>query len=109
MARPQSPDYDKRREAMLKLLETGAGKATFSDWGRYSESIAMRKTEKLEDQLHVLYDLIEDLLLLQQGRNATRNPDIEALLRPLASQVSFAASLSFLRSVALIDMAKPPS
>ncbi len=81
--------YDKRREAMLKLLEAGAGKATFSDWGRFSESIAARKTEKLEDQLHVLYDLIEDLLLLQQGRAASRNPDIEAQLRPLAQQVSF--------------------
>jgi DNA polymerase III subunit delta' len=81
--------YDKRREAMLKLLETGAGKATFSDWGRYSEAIAMRKTEKLEDQLHVLYDLMEDLLLIQQGRSALRNPDIEGQLRPLAVQVSF--------------------
>jgi DNA polymerase-3 subunit delta' len=81
--------YDKRREAMLKLLETGAGKAPFSDWARFSESIAMRKTEKLEDQLHVLYDLMEDLLLLQQGRSAVRNPDIEGQLRPLAGQVSF--------------------
>lgn len=81
--------YDKRREAMLKLLETGAGKAPFSDWARFSEAIAVRKTEKLEDQLHVLYDLIEDLLLLQQGRSAVRNPDLEGQLRPLALQVSF--------------------
>jgi DNA polymerase-3 subunit delta' len=81
--------YDKRREAMLKLLETGAGKAQFADWSRYSESIAMRKTEKLEDQLFVLYDLLEDLLLVQQGRASLRNPDIENQLRPLANQVSF--------------------
>lgn len=82
--------YDKRREAMLKLLETGAGKAQFADWSRFSESIAMRKTEKLEDQLLVLYDLLEDLLLVQQGRAPLRNPDIAAQLRPIANQASFA-------------------
>ncbi len=81
--------YDKRREAMFKLLETGAGKAPFADWSRFSESIAMRKTEKLEDQLFVLYDLLEDLLLVHQGRPSVRNPDLEAQFRPLASQISF--------------------
>jgi DNA polymerase III subunit delta' len=81
--------YDKRREAMLKLLETGAGKAPFSEWSKYSEALALRKSEKLEDQLQVLYDLLEDLLLAQQGRPPVLNPDIAAQLRPLASQVPF--------------------
>ena len=81
--------YDKRREAMYKLMEAGAGRAPFSEWSRYSEAIAMRKSEKLEDQLAVLYDLLEDLLLVREGRAPVRNPDIEAKLRPLADHVSF--------------------
>ena len=81
--------YDKRREAMWKLLETGAGKAPFGDWARISESLAARKTERLDDYLAVLFLLLEDLLLIHQGRSALRNADMEQQMRQLAPAVSF--------------------
>ena len=83
--------YDKRREAMVRLLEAGAGRGEFSEWARHAESIASRKTEKLEDYLHVLHLLLEDLLLVQHGRpaSALRNADLEVKLRTLAQWVTF--------------------
>lgn len=81
--------YDKRREAMLQMLATGSGRSTFGEWARFSESIGMRKTEKLEDQLLVLYDLLEDLLLVQNGRAPVRNPDVARQLQAIAQQVDF--------------------
>jgi DNA polymerase III subunit delta' len=83
--------YDKRREAMVRLLEAGAGRGEFSEWARHAESISMRKTEKLEDYLDVLHQLLEDLLLVQHGRpgSALRNADLEVKLRTLAQWVTF--------------------
>ena len=34
--------YDRRRAAMLKLLEVGAGVAPFSEWVKHSEFISAR-------------------------------------------------------------------
>lgn len=82
--------YDQRREAMLKLLEVGAGKAPFAEWVRFGESIGARKTEKLEEYLNVLYLLLEDLLLVQQGRGAHVNRDVERQLQGLTALVDFA-------------------
>ena len=84
--------YDKRRESMIRLLEAGAGRGEFAEWARHAESISMRKTEKLEDYLDVLYLLLEDLLLVHQGRASAEllNPDLEAKLRALAQWTSFA-------------------
>ena len=83
--------YDKRREAMVRLLEAGAGRGEFGEWARHAESISMRKTEKLEDYLDVLYLLLEDLLLVHQGRSSAEllNPDLESKLRALAQWTSF--------------------
>jgi len=83
--------YDKRRESMIRLLEAGAGRGEFAEWARHAESISMRKTEKLEDYLDVLYLLLEDLLLVHQGRPSAEllNPDLEVKLRTLSQWTSF--------------------
>ena len=81
--------YDRRRSAMLALLEAGAGQAPFADWVKHSEYISSRKTEKLDFYLDVLYLLLEDVLLLQHHRVQLRNPDIRAQLEVLARRVSF--------------------
>ena len=49
----------------------------------------MRKTEKLDYYLDVLYVLLEDLLLLQQGRTPIRNFDAQAELEAISARVSF--------------------
>lgn len=81
--------YDLRRAAMLRLLETGAGGAPFGDWAKAAETLAARRTEKLDQYLKVLYLLLEDLLLTHNQRAEIRNGDIEGELRSLAAKVSF--------------------
>ncbi len=81
--------YDRRRSAMLKLLEVGAGQSAFGEWVKHSDFISARKTEKLEYYLDVLYLLLEDVLILQHRGNGLRNPDIERELKALAGTVSF--------------------
>ncbi len=91
--------YDQRRAAMLRLLEVSAGLKPFGAWVEYVESAANR-TEKLEPLLRTLYDLLEDLLVLQHGGAEVRNADIAPELRKLARRVRFA----WLRSaVARVD------
>lgn len=81
--------YDKRRAAMLSVLEAGAKIQPFAAWVKQAESAANR-TEKLEPLLRMLYDLLEDVLVLQQGGTGIRNIDIEPQLRAIADKVSFA-------------------
>lgn len=80
--------YDRRRAAMLTLLRVAGGLEPFGSWMKHSESIAARRTEKLESYLEVLYGLIEDLLRLANG-GVPRNQDIVPELKTLAAQVSF--------------------
>ncbi len=80
--------YDKRRAAMLAVLETAAGIQPFGAWVKYAESGANR-AEKLEPLLRTLYDLLEDVLVLQQGGGNVRNSDIEERLCALAQHVTF--------------------
>ena len=92
--------YDRRREAMLTLLQVASGLAQFGAWLKYSESIAARRTEKLDAYLEVLYALIEDVLRLGQGDASVRNDDIRGELEAIARRVSF----EWLRaSVARVD------
>jgi len=81
--------YDKRRAAMWKFLEVAAGQSPFAEWAKHSESIAARKTEKLEDYLDVLYLLIEDLVHVANGDVALRNPDLARELAALAPNIRF--------------------
>jgi len=91
--------YDRRRESMLALLRVAGGLDAFGTWMKHSDSIAARRTEKLESYLDVLYILLEDVLLLangfaqngvaQNGVAPIRNEDVRAQLEPLARKVSF--------------------
>ena len=82
--------YDQRRAAMLKLLQVAAGRAPFGDWAKHSEALGARKQEKLELLVHVLYILLEDVLLLSNAVAEIRNGDIRKELEALAGGVTFA-------------------
>lgn len=91
--------YDRRREAMLALLKVAAGAEPFGSWMKYSDSIAARRTEKLEQYMEVLYTLLSDIVKLfhmpsepgfsEQGGLELRNRDIEPELRKVAGKVKF--------------------
>jgi DNA polymerase-3 subunit delta' len=99
--------YDRRREAMLALLRVATGAEPFGAWMKHSESIAARRSEKLESYMEVLYGLLEDLMRLAHGVPALRNADARGELEPLAARVSF----RWLRQAAarvdeLVDLAR---
>jgi DNA polymerase-3 subunit delta' len=79
--------YDKRREAMLALLETAGGVAPFSTWARYAEKVSAARSEKLEAYLKVLYLLLEDVLHLREGTGPLRNIDERDRLEKLVAQL----------------------
>ena len=81
--------YDKRRAAMLALLKAASGAAPFATWIPVSESIGRSKADKLDFYLKVLFDLLRDMLLLQQGTGEIRNRDIRRELETLAAKVEF--------------------
>lgn len=82
--------YDKRRASMLTLLQVSAGAAPFSVWAPVAEAIGRNRSEKLETHLKTLYELLRDLLVLQQGGGEIRNGDIRRDLETLANKVDFA-------------------
>jgi DNA polymerase III subunit delta' len=82
--------YDKRRHAMLILLKVAAGVTPFGAWVPISEAIGRSKNEKLDLYLKVLYELLRDLLILQQGATEIRNEDIHRDLESLSQQIHFA-------------------
>jgi DNA polymerase III subunit delta' len=91
--------YDRRRAAMLVLLEASSGAAPLAEWVRYVESAANRQ-EKLEPLLASLYSLLEDLLRLTHGQARIRNTDLAGRLGALAARIDFAW---LRRTVARVD------
>jgi DNA polymerase-3 subunit delta' len=81
--------YDRRRAAMLALLRVAGGLELFGTWMKHSDSIAARRTEKLEWYLETLYSLLGDVVRLANGVENLRNQDIAREIEPLARQVSF--------------------
>src|SRR5579864_5947543 len=81
--------YDRRRDAMLALLRVASGLEPFGTWLKHSDSIAARRTEKLDAYLDVLYLLLEDVLRLANGVAGIRNQDLRQPLTALAGRVSF--------------------
>src|SRR5271170_7406270 len=79
--------YDRRRAAMLALLKAASGADTFGAWMKHSESIAARRTEKLDSYLEVLYLLLGDVLRLAHGVPSVRNADISPELQNIAQKV----------------------
>jgi DNA polymerase-3 subunit delta' len=82
--------HDKRRAAMLTLLKVAAGAAPFGTWAPVAEAIGRTKSEKLELHLKALYELLRDLLVLQQDGGGIHNLDIRGEMEALAAQVEFA-------------------
>jgi DNA polymerase-3 subunit delta' len=82
-------EYDRRRDAMLGLLQSAAGAATFSAWLDHADSVLSRREEKLEDHLKVLYGLLSDLLAIRDGSGDIRNLELRDQLQALAGRVSF--------------------
>jgi DNA polymerase-3 subunit delta' len=81
--------YDRRRTAMLALLKAASGADTFGAWLKHSESIAARRTEKLDSYLEVLYMLLGDVLRITEGVPPGPNADISLDLQAVADRVSF--------------------
>lgn len=80
--------YEKRRSALLVLLEAASG-GSFAHWVQKSDSLIASKAEKLDLYFKILYGLLEDLLVLMHDSAPVRNQDIAGELRRLASKVSF--------------------
>lgn len=80
--------FQKRRSAMLALLKTGAGAASWSAWIPVSESLARSRSEKLEIYLKLLYELLRDITVLREGGSEIRNIDLRNELSALAQRVS---------------------
>ncbi|MBI1787369.1 MAG: DNA polymerase III subunit [Acidobacteria bacterium] len=80
--------YDRRRAAMLSLVQAASGIAPFGAWLRHSETIGRAKNDKLELYLKVLYMLLRDVLLLREGGGEIRNRDLRQPLGQVAGQVS---------------------
>jgi DNA polymerase-3 subunit delta' len=79
--------YDKRRAAMIALLQAASGLQPYGAWSRVSESLS--RTDKLESHLSVLYILLEDILFLQNGVGEIRNYDVRAELEAVAQRTGF--------------------
>ena len=82
--------YDRRRTAMLALLQVAAGAAGFDTWLKHADSVAARRIEKLESYLEVLYSLLEDIVLVVHApHKALRNNDVRPDMEALAKRVDF--------------------
>jgi DNA polymerase-3 subunit delta' len=81
--------YERRRTAMLALLNVASGLEPFGSWLKHSDSIAARRTEKLDTYLEALYMLLDDVVRLAHGNTSIRNEDVRANLEALARRVSF--------------------
>jgi DNA polymerase-3 subunit delta' len=81
--------YEQRRAAMLVLLKVAGGIDPFGSWLKHSDSIAARRTEKLDTYLEALYMLLDDVLRLSNGVSRIRNEDVRMDLETLAKRVSF--------------------
>jgi DNA polymerase-3 subunit delta' len=91
--------FQKRRAAMLGLLKTGAGAATYAAWLPVSETLGRNRNEKLELHLTLLYELLRDIAILREGGGAIRNFDLESELGALANRVSRAWIIRAVKAV----------
>jgi DNA polymerase-3 subunit delta' len=78
--------FSKRRAAMLLLLSVAAGLQPFAKWIPVSESIGRSKNEKMDIYLKLLYELLRDVLLLNNGGREIRNVDVKSELTAIASK-----------------------
>lgn len=81
--------YKARRESMLALLKAACGAAPFSAWVKHSEKLSASKSEKLDDQLAVLAQLLEDVLLVSNGLAAPRVADVARDIAEIEKRAGF--------------------
>ena len=81
--------HDRRRAAMISLLAAASRADKFSVWARHAEKLSQQRTEKLDFYLPLLYTLLEDIVLLHEGRDDISHADIRDQLTPIAERVSF--------------------
>jgi DNA polymerase-3 subunit delta' len=81
--------YDRRARAMLQLLKAACGLAPFSAWLQHSEEVLQARSERFEEYLSVLYDLLSDLLKIQHDSDKIQNPELRAELDAIALHTSF--------------------
>jgi len=81
--------YDRRRAAMLALLQAATGLGSFEAWRKHSDFLAARRTEKLEWCLETLYSLLEDVVRAASGAVELRNRDLTKEIAALAKKASF--------------------
>ncbi len=81
--------YDKRRNAMLRLLNVASGRGQFAEWAKVADSVSAGRSDKLDSYLEVLYVLLSDVVALQHGMGSIRNADIRSDLTAIAKQVDF--------------------
>lgn len=81
--------YDRRRTAMLSLLNAGVNRTSFSEWAPVAEKLGALRSEKLEGYLKALYILLEDILRLHEGEREIRNEDIRGELEKIAAAAKF--------------------
>jgi DNA polymerase-3 subunit delta' len=79
--------WEKRRRAMLALLQVASGQAAWSTWVPYSEALGRAKAEKLEFYLKVLYGLLRDLLILKVSQAEIQNRDLSGELAEISRRV----------------------
>lgn len=82
--------HDERREAMLYLLATGAGRVSFADLLGKLEPIARSRGTEVDELTPLLSGLLQDIMRLHVGGpRELINSDLEPRLRQLAERVSF--------------------
>jgi len=92
--------FQKRRAAMLALLKTGSGVASFASWLPVAETMGRSRSEKLEGYLKLLYELLRDITLLREGSDRTiRNVDARTDLTAIATRVSRAWIINAVKGV----------
>lgn len=82
--------YGERREAMLALLRSALGTASYGDLVAQTDRLAKRRQERLDLLTESLYGLLQDLLHLRHGSSRLLiHEDIRGELAPLAQTASF--------------------
>ena len=77
-------EYDRRRNAMLTMLQAASGETSFQAWAERADSVASRKDDKLDGYLKTLYGLLADLLAIREGSDTLRNTEVRGELERLA-------------------------
>jgi DNA polymerase-3 subunit delta' len=82
-------EYDRRKTAMLALLQAAAGTRPFSAWLEISDTVTAARDQKLDAFLAVLYILLADLVAVQHSSGEVKNPELREDLDQIAARVTF--------------------